>query len=305
MVSGLWVDIVVATNRNSPYLAEALESVNAQTYQEWRLFVVDDGAPDPEALDRCVERAVKGAMVLHQLNAGPSAARNRGVAAGTAPLVTFLDDDDVWSPDRLEKLVRAIELSKDSIGAHSGAWYMNAAGARIGRKSPPVGLPEEMISGSIPLPFFVTVMVRRDALQRAGGFDPAFRWGEDNDLILRLLRFATFSVVDEDLVGYRRHSDNATNAPWHLMKSNYERMLRKQISEVAQTGDERTEALLKQHYRRFVCERARETPGVVRTRLKDGYVSRAALDLAWALRRAPFTTIRAITDAAERRFRSS
>jgi len=298
------VDIVVATNRNTTFLREALRSVTAQTYESWRLIVVDDGCPDPEALEAMVKDVVPEAVVVHQDNAGQSTARNRGVRLGSAPLVTFLDDDDVWRTDRLALLVEALVESPSALASHSGAWYMDERGARFGGgRTATNSSSREMLAGAVPIPFFVTMLFRRWAFLEAGGFDESLHWAEDNDLLLKLVQIGQFAAVPQELLGYRRHSANLTNAPSTLIRDANDRMLRARIADAVARGDESVAALLRENHRRFVRGIASGAPANVHARMRRGEYSAAVADLGWVLARAPIATISAVTAKVVKRLR--
>lgn len=298
------VDVVVATNRHTPFLVEALESVVSQSYTNWRLFVVDDGAPDPTALEATVRGVDPDAVVVHQENAGPSAARNRGVGLGSAPLVTFLDDDDVWRRDRLELLVAAVRSPQRPVAVYSGAWYMGPDGRIFDRRRTTQGSTQEMLSGRVPIPFFVTMLFRRDALLGAGGFDERLRWAEDNGLILKILQIGCVVGVDEDLVGYRRHDTNATNASQHKIRAANEQMLQSVIDDAVARADRENCELLRTNRRHLILRYASNAPRRAWHSFRSRDLSGALADLGWALRRAPLATTFAGAGAIVRKLRS-
>lgn len=245
------VDIVVATNRNHVFLHDAIASVQAQTWPHWRLVVVDDGAPDPSALDRVVE-GVPGARVVHQRPAGVSAARNRGLAEGDAPLVAFLDDDDVWRSDRLELQVRAWEAAPHHVAVGSAGWYIDAEGHRFGDGWRATQSPSRrFLSGEEPLPRIVTLLVRRNVCELIGGFDETLSLAEDNDFTLRLAQAGEVLTLSEALVGYRRHAGNVSSSGALAGRQSTERMLLAQIRRAWARQDAAAALLLTENLRRF------------------------------------------------------
>lgn len=298
------IDVVVATNRNTPFLTEALESVVSQSYSNRRVFVIDDGAPDPIALEETVRRVAPDAVVIHQENAGPSAARNRGLSLGSAPLVTFLDDDDVWRHDRLELLVEAIRSPGHRLAAHSGAWYMGPDGTVFGRRQATEGSTEDMLSGRVPIPFFVTMLFRRDAILASGGFDESLRWAEDNSLILKVLQLGSITKVEEDLVGYRRHATNATSSSWHKIRAANEQMLNTLIADTLARSDRKNYELLRANQRRLIRGFARSAPREAWNSLRSRELLDAFRAVRWALVRAPLATSVGAVEAIARKLKS-
>ena len=101
------VSIVLATNRDSPYLEKALLSVREQTIVDWELLIVDNGIPDPRSVERLIEGDDRMRMITIESSATAGVARNVGAAQTTGELITFLDDYDVWAAERLERHLRA------------------------------------------------------------------------------------------------------------------------------------------------------------------------------------------------------
>lgn len=117
------VTVVTAAYNAAPYIAEAVESVLAQTYTDLEYIVVDDGSTDNTAaiVARCGPRV----SLIRQENAGEGPARNRGFALAGGDYVAVIDADDVWAPDKLERQVLAMEGHPDA-----GLCYTNASSVR-------------------------------------------------------------------------------------------------------------------------------------------------------------------------------
>lgn len=166
------MSVVIVNYNYARFLPEAVESVLAQNYDNCEILVVDDGSTDDS--HSILKRYEQRVRLVFQENRGVSAARNRGIAESTAPLVAFLDSDDLWHPD---KLVRQIERFHDaSVGmVYTGLCYVDVDGNALGTmldgsrgqvlediallRSP--GVPA---SGS-------SAMVRRSVLDNVGPFD--------------------------------------------------------------------------------------------------------------------------------------
>jgi glycosyltransferase involved in cell wall biosynthesis len=198
----LAVAVVIPAWNSAGLIEQAMRSVRLQTRAPAEILVVDDGSTDDTAA--VAERA--GARVIRQANAGPGAARNAGVRAASSPLVAFLDADDWYAADKLEKSVRAIEeLSATAVC--SDAWIV-VDGHVVACKSdrhvvPPVLTLERLLQGN-PI-VCSTMVVRRDAVLDAGGFDEdrALVATEDWDLWLRLAQREPIAYIDEPLTYYR------------------------------------------------------------------------------------------------------
>lgn len=292
-MKGPQVDVVVATNRKPEFLADSLLSVVRQTHREWRLTVVDDGCPDPDNLESVVRSIVPEATVVHQLNAGQAAARNVGCRLGDAPLITFLDDDDIWIEYRLALLTEALSTSPRCVAAYSGGWYMGASGTLLGEGWPADPCRStDMLSGRVPIPRIITMVIRRESFEQVGAFNEHLRLGEDDDLILRLLIQGEFVAVPEQLVGYRRHSSNLTNASFAARRDASEELIIRLLTGARDRGDHDVADLLDKNRRAFVLGVAEVAPSHVMSHFRSGRWSEGVGELWWSLRRAPLRTLR-------------
>jgi mycofactocin glycosyltransferase len=181
------VAVVIPAYGRDDLLARCLQTVRQAGLD---VVVVDDGSPDAEAVSRVV--AVYGArLIRHDVNQGPAAARNSGLAATTAPIVAFIDSDCTVAPGWLEALVPLFDdlrvaavaprvrpeiASKSLLSRHEDA-----------RSALDMGLRRRLVRPGAALGFLpsATMLLRREALQ-GKGFDPDMRVGEDVDLVWRL-----------------------------------------------------------------------------------------------------------------------
>lgn len=216
-MDGPVVDVVMCTNRRSPFLDETLASLRAQTYPNWRLYLVDDGSGVGELLEQAV-RGMPAAPVLHIDASGPATARNAGIRAGHGEIVSFLDDDDLWPPDRLAATIAALESDPEALGAYGDGIDIDADGRRFGGWASPPATAEEYLRGSGALPRITTLSLRRSALARAGMFTEGMYLAEDTELTLRVARHGELVHTGGVMVAYRRHTANATGrADWRRL----------------------------------------------------------------------------------------
>lgn len=192
------VSVVLASHNGERFLHEALESVFAQDYAPFEAVFVDDGSTDGTA---AVARSFP-VHYLHQANAGLAAARNTGIAATRGAYVTFLDDDDRMPANRLQAQAGYLREHPD-------------IGCVLGRQEwldPPDWLERDRVygdPGGIPL---AAAMLRRDAIDVVGGFDPALQYAEDRDLLIRLReRGIGIAVLPEVVLVRRYHGSNMTS----------------------------------------------------------------------------------------------
>jgi hypothetical protein len=205
------VSVVVPTHNRRRLLGRALASVVRQRDVDLEVVVVDDGSADGtgEVVAGLGDRRVR--LVRHPRPQGVSAARNRGIAEARGAWVAFLDDDDLWAPDKLARQLAAAAAAGAG-WAYAGAVEVDAAGRLLGGRPPPSA--EELLAGlgrrNLMPAGSSNVVVRADVLAAAGGFDPTLRHLADWDLWLRLAGPATPTAVPAPLVAYRLHDGQAT-----------------------------------------------------------------------------------------------
>jgi GT2 family glycosyltransferase len=184
--------VVIPAYNTADTLGEAINSVLAQTRQDFEIVVVDDGSSDNTAAiaEGFADQRVH---VYRQENAGPSAARNRGIAEAVGDYVSWLDSDDLWLPDYLAEIGRALEENPRADFAYTHSWILDASGrfrsAPTGawhRPSTPM-LPRDQFVAELLQECFVSdPTIRRAALEQVGGYDETMSHGEDWEMWLRL-----------------------------------------------------------------------------------------------------------------------
>jgi len=208
------VSVIVPAWNAAPFVRQAVHSILSQTLNELEVIVVDDGSSDGTANE---VRSIRDPRVhvLTQANSGPAAARNRGVSAAQSPkYVAFLDADDFWDPDKLERQVAHLDASPACGAVGSFLRYVSSSGRVLGVSGHVIGPAEhaQIARGEFyPFPAMSCLVVRREVLQQAGGFDePLGRIGsEDLDFMARIARVASIETVPEVLGSYRVHPGSA------------------------------------------------------------------------------------------------
>jgi GT2 family glycosyltransferase len=203
------VSVIVPAFNAAATIVQTLESVVAQSYQDWEIVVGDDHSTDATAeLARSVSPRVT--VVTAEVNGGPAAARNLAVAHATGELMALLDADDRWLPTYLISQVAAFDRAQGAGGAGGAgragevgvvacdAYLEDPSGARLpGTYRARVPVPaavtvETLLEGN---PIFVSALTRTQLVRDAGGFDPATFGSEDHDLWCKLVEQG-YRVVD-------------------------------------------------------------------------------------------------------------
>jgi glycosyltransferase involved in cell wall biosynthesis len=204
------VSVVVPT-LGRPALTLALHSALSQRGVDVEVIVVDDGSGGTAGaiVERVGDPRVR--LLGHQGRRGPGAARNTGVAAARGAWVAFLDDDDLWAPDKLARQLDAVRAAgRDWV--YAGAVEVDGAGRLLGGSPPPSpAMLLTQLTRRNPMPAGSSnVMVHTTLLTDVGGFDPTLRHLADWDLWLRLARRSRPAWVAAPLVAYRIHPAQAT-----------------------------------------------------------------------------------------------
>ncbi len=189
------VSVVVPSKNRPERLAEALHSIRAQTYPHLEVVVVNDGGDDLDAVLGPFDRAMKLVSVTLQSSLGPAGARNVGVERSTGRWITYLDDDDLFLPEHLETLIRALDGANDSA---VGIAYTDVKHQQVERRDGKLSVTETfagesadftydrlMVANFIPLN---CVGHSKKRFVEVGGFDPSFGCLEDWELLLRLTK---------------------------------------------------------------------------------------------------------------------
>ncbi len=209
------VSVVIPFYR-ARYLREALESVQAQTFSDYEIVVVDDGSPDREEVDRLDLGEDPRIRYFRQENQGPAAARNTALRAARGQLVAFLDSDDTWEPTYLQEQVDGLTRDQGLDMIYCNALMMGQPEAdrrTLMESSPPresatcTGLLREEYTV-----FLSGVVARRDLILDAGLFDEQFVHGEDFDLWTRMLKGgARMGFQPRVLLNRRLHADSLSS----------------------------------------------------------------------------------------------
>jgi glycosyltransferase involved in cell wall biosynthesis len=207
------VSVIIPAHNARAYLAQAIESALNQTLPPAEVIVVDDGSTD--GTQDVMESYLGRVSYQRQANLGVSAARNAGLAAASGEFVAFLDADDFFLPWKLASQVEILRSHPGQAFVNSGWRVVDAQGQLLREVEPWREAPKlDLLTWLRWKPVFPgALLLRRDALEQAGGFDPRLKHAEDVDLVLRLavLGFGA-SWLEASSVCYRQHSGNVSHA---------------------------------------------------------------------------------------------
>ena len=182
------VSVITPTYNRAAYIGDAIESVLAQTYQDWELIIVNDGGTDEtEAVIKPYRVGDPRIRYITQTNTGVSGARNRALREARGRYAAFLDDDDRWLPEKLARQVAYLEQHPEI-----GMCYARATPGFSPTSFPGLLRPFQSILPS-------TVVARREALVAIGGFNETPKIQEDYDCWLRLAQYWPLGHLNQQL----------------------------------------------------------------------------------------------------------
>jgi glycosyltransferase involved in cell wall biosynthesis len=218
----LKVSVVIPAYRAERFLGEALESVANQTHPDWEVLVHEDGVFDESA------RIINAFSLKHpgrvhhsatRKNRGVSQTRNRLMDAATGDVIAFLDADDLWCSNHLERALSAMSQS-GSDWYVAGMKEVDSVGNSLGSGKLPPTVGHNELSGRLLahnfIPTSLAVLGPR-VVEGKFRFDPSLKVGEDLDLWIRLVGSGLYpALADEITTHYRRHDSNTTRDPIHF-----------------------------------------------------------------------------------------
>jgi len=218
------ISIIIPVYNAEKFISETIESVIAQTYQDWEIIAVDDGSTDktPEILKEYEKKLSKKLRVITQKNSGVSIARNTGIAAAKGEYIAFLDHDDLWMPEKLEKQIKLLDSNKELGLVYSDSYMIDESGnlkkdTFINSIMSKNILQSKVFRGNIFNELFcvdfiplLTTIVRKDVFDKVGMFNPKYKISEDYDLFLKIARIYPADFIKQPLAKYRIHSGGAS-----------------------------------------------------------------------------------------------
>lgn len=216
------VSCVIPTYKRSDTLKRAINSILSQTYHHLEILVVNDN--ERESLESIEVASIVSSildsrvhLVLQEKHINGAEARNAGIRASNGEFVAFLDDDDEWLPEKLEKQMAILNADNTVDGV--SCLYQELSDGKVFHSCPPYtgdGLHKKVFQREVAV-FTSTILLRKKALLEAGLFDNTLRRHQDLQLLLDFTKDHKMAVLNEYLV--KLHSDSNINRP------SYERLV--------------------------------------------------------------------------------
>jgi len=243
------VSVIIPAYNAAPWIAETIDSVLNQTFQDFEIIVVDDGSTD--GTTEIVKKYKSQVQYLYKKNGGVGSARNAGIRAARGRYIACVDADDLWLPEKLEVQTQLLQKEPSLAWVYSdGLIFENNSNQNLHLFSQSAS----MISGDVLRPLLLqdfipcpTPVVRRDIFENVGFFeeDISLQSVADWDMWLRISAKYPVGFIDKPLVKYRRHSTSMTSTCIieHSLKSRLTVIERAISRETERLGDLQQQAI--------------------------------------------------------------
>lgn len=207
------VSVVIPVYNGEKYIEECFHSVYQQSYRPMEVIVIDDGSTDNSL--NLIKQIPGEKKVISQQNTDVSQARNTGIQTASGEFIAFIDQDDIWEKEKLEKQVRVFgeNLSTDLVFTDSlkfndkGEKRQPRDKHKIASQLNDRNLFSTLMRKNVLMPS--AVMVKKESIEKAGLFDPSFKTCGDYEMWLRMSALGMkFLYLPEPLVLYRQHAEN-------------------------------------------------------------------------------------------------
>ena len=233
MIKNLTVSVIIPTYNRANLIGKAIKSVLNQTYKDLEVIVVDDGSTDN------TEEIVKSFTdfkihyICHKHNRGASAARNTGIKASRGEYIAFLDSDDEWLTEKLDKQMKIFVSESSEVGVvYTGDYYVDGKDKKIKKVHIPRKegyIYEELLAGNyVGTPS--ALLVKKECFTKIGVFDEDLSGCEDYDMWFRIAKYYKFRYVKDLLVVCLIH-DNQITANSEIMIEGIKRIQTKYSKE--------------------------------------------------------------------------
>jgi len=230
------VSVVIPTYNRAHIVGRAIRSVLSQTYHSFEIIVVDDCSTDntKDVVKDFNDQKVK--YIKHEKNRGPSAARNTGIKASIGEYIGFLDSDDEWFPEKLDKQVSKFQELPDTVGViYCGALIISDETGQVLRTR----IPE--FKGNVYFPALrglyvggsCVSLIRKECFQKVGIFDEALITAEDWEMSVRIAKYFKFDFITAVLTKIHMHSQQLSymlegkiKSRQHMLQKHYNELLK-------------------------------------------------------------------------------
>lgn len=255
------ISVVMATYNASKFVADAIESIMNQTFQEFELIVADDGSTD-NTLDIIKNYAERDSRIrlIELEHQGVSIARNKAIEVAQYSWIAIMDADDIALPSRLEKQITAAIAQPDVVAWGTAVHHINSKGKilSVSRLGPPTkeAFYQQLQDGHVIGLNNPTALLKKEIFYQVGGYNRQFQVAQDLEMFDRMADYGPILALPEPLVLYRVHSQSASMQKFFLQRQNMRYVRARRLARQAN--------ILEPTYDEFLEER-RQRPLITRT----------------------------------------
>jgi glycosyltransferase involved in cell wall biosynthesis len=211
------ISVIIPVYNGEKTIKETINSVLNQTLSNLELLVINDGSQD-STLEIVLSIKDPRLKVFSYPNAGLAATRNRGISLAAGDYISFIDADDLWTPDKLEAQFNALQKNPKAAVAYSWTDWIDESGQLLGRGV--YNTQQGEVFAKLLLNDFVAngsnTLIRRQALSEVGDFDESLSAAEDWDMWLRLAARYEFVAVPTSQILYRVYASSMSFDVWGM-----------------------------------------------------------------------------------------
>jgi glycosyltransferase involved in cell wall biosynthesis len=208
------ISVVIPAYNAEKTILETIQSVQQQTFNDFELIVINDGSKD-ETIKKLNTIKDERLKIFSYENGGLPTARNRGISHATGEFISFIDADDLWTPDKLELQLAALEKHPETGVAYSWTICMIETEKSVSFVKSASIFFEGNVYNKLLLENFIgsgsNILVRRQAIESTGEFEPTLKSCEDWDFYLRLATSWPFVVIPKNQIIYRKAPGSMTS----------------------------------------------------------------------------------------------
>ncbi|MGB3405557.1 MAG: glycosyltransferase [Microcoleaceae cyanobacterium] len=248
------ISIIIPVYNGEKTIQETIFSILNQTYQHFEIIIINDGSTDStlEVISSIPNPQIK---VFSYPNSGVSASRNRGIALASGEYISFIDADDLWTPDKLEAQLNALQKHPQAAVAYSWTDWIDESGQVISSGG------HHQFSGDVYKHLFLgdfveggsNVLIRKSALDKVGVFDESINFSEDWELWLRLAAQYQYIVIPRTQILYRISHQSASFNVLQMEKSSLQ-VIQKAIDNSPQPIEFLQSQCLANRYKYLICK---------------------------------------------------
>ena len=204
------VSVIIPTYNRGNLVGRSIQSILNQTYKDFELIIVDDGSIDntEDIIKEFQKKDERIKYIRYEKNKGGAAARNTGIKNAKGKYIAFLDSDDEWLPEKLEKQIKTMKDLPFDIwgGIYCGFYYVGSKKYRKVKALKKGILKKEILNREIDTGAGSTILLTRNAISKIGLFDESFERHQDLEYLIRFFRYFKLYSLEEPLVKIYGHN---------------------------------------------------------------------------------------------------